>query len=41
MARTRQQVLGTSAAANKQTHNGQHSAVKEVEEQARRLSNAE
>ena len=41
MARTHQQVSGASAAVNKQTHNGRQSAVDEVEEHARQLSNVE
>ena len=41
MARTRQQVSRTSAAINELTHNGRHSTINEVEEQARRLSNVE
>ena len=42
MARTCQQVSGISTPANeqtqKQTHNGQYSAIDEVEEHLRRLS---
>ena len=41
MARTRQQVSRASTAINEQTHNGRHSAIDEVEEQARQLSNVE
>ena len=41
MARTHQQVTGASTAVNEQTHNGQYSAIDEVEEQAWPLSNVE
>ena len=41
MARTCQQVSEASAAVNEQTHNGWHSAIDEVEEQARWLSDVE
>ena len=41
MARTRQKVLRASATINEQIHNGRQSAIDEVEEQARRLSNVE
>ena len=34
-------VLGALATVNEQTHNGRQSALDEVEEQARRLSNVE
>ena len=41
MVRTCQQVSEASVAVNNQTHNERHSAIDEVEEQARRLSNVE
>ena len=41
MARTRQQVSGTSALANEQTQNERHSAIDEEEEKVRRLSYVE
>ena len=37
MARTHQQVFGTSTLANELTHNGRHSTIDEVEKHARRL----
>ena len=41
MERAHQQVSEASIAVNEQTHNRQHSAIDEVEEQVRRLSNME
>ena len=41
MIRTCQKVSEASIAINEQTHNGQQSAIEELEEQARWLSNAE
>ena len=41
MAKTHQHVSRASAAVNKQAHTGRQSALDEVEEQARWLSNVE
>ena len=41
MARTRQQVSGASTTISEHTHNGQHSVIDEVEEQAKQFTNVE